>query len=113
MIEHIIFKALSMLDEAIDLCSPTPVKQNVGWRVALPVLFLFSDGDPQMSTSSGVRPSPKTARSPAAPKATPYELCKDVSHYHLARRWLAAERRSYDQAAAGTGVGDMRYRAAI
>ena len=46
--EHLIFKALCVLDDAIDSCSPTPVKPNVGLRLALALLFVFSDGDRQM-----------------------------------------------------------------
>lgn len=46
--EHLIFKALCVLDDAIDSCSPIPVKPNVGLRLALALLFVFSDGDRQM-----------------------------------------------------------------
>lgn len=43
--EHLIFKALCVLDDAIDSCSPTPVKPNFGLRLALALLFVFSNGD--------------------------------------------------------------------
>lgn len=46
--EHLIFKALCVLDDAIDSCSPIPVKPNVGLRLALALLFVFSDGDRQI-----------------------------------------------------------------
>jgi hypothetical protein len=42
---ELIFKALCVLDQAIDDCTPTPVKPNPGLRLALGLLFVFSDGD--------------------------------------------------------------------
>lgn len=42
--DELIFKALCVLDQAIDDCTPTPVRPNPGLRLALALLFVFSDG---------------------------------------------------------------------
>jgi hypothetical protein len=42
---ELIFKALCVLDQAIDDCTPLPIKPNPGLRLALALLFVFGDGD--------------------------------------------------------------------
>ena len=42
--DHLIFKALCALDEAIDQCDTAPIKPGFALRFALAYLFAVSDG---------------------------------------------------------------------
>jgi hypothetical protein len=43
--DHLIFRALLVLDEAVSVCRDAPIQPSLGQRFALMFLFAVSDGD--------------------------------------------------------------------